>query len=112
MQLLRGILIVQIVAIYGYTAVVMGRDGIDFFTPFLTSIFAVNWSGQFNLDFMSYLILSALWVAWRHRFSTGGLVMAGLSGVLGFVVFAPYLLVQSLKVQSVKALVLGAHAED
>ena len=107
MQLLKGVLIILILGIYGYTAGVIGRDGLDFFTPFLTSIFAVNWSGQFNLDFMSYLILSALWVAWRHCFTTRGLVFAGLSAVLGFVFFAPYLLVQAMGVNTVRELVLG-----
>ncbi len=111
MQFLKGVLIVLIVGIYGYTGVVIARDGMDFFTPFLTNVFAVDWSGQFNLDFMSYLVLSALWVAWRHRFSTRGLVFAGFSAVLGFVFFAPYVLVQTMRVDDVRALVLGEQAE-
>ena len=111
MQVLRGFLIVLIVAIYGYTFAVVAQHGMDFFTPFLTNVFALNWSGQFNLDFASYLGLSALWVAWRHKCSARGLVLAGLSGVLGFVFFAPYLLVQSMRVQTVKDLILGAQVD-
>ena len=33
----------------------------------------MKWFGQFNLDFMGFLILSAIWVAWRNQFSAAGL---------------------------------------
>jgi hypothetical protein len=35
----------------------------------------MSWSGQFNLDFMTFLGLSAVWVAWRHQFTRGGVAL-------------------------------------
>ena len=111
MQFLRGVLIVMILVIYGYTAVVMGRDGFDFISPFLSNIRAVNWSGQFNLDFMCYLGMSAAWVAWRHRFSSAGLGMAALAAVFGFMFLAPYVVVAMTRAKgNVTMLVLGEQA--
>ena len=56
----------------------------------------MTWPGQFNLDFMTFLSLSALWFAWRHQFSPAGVVL----GVVGFfggrTVLAPYLVIASL----------------
>ena len=72
----------------------IANAGLDLITPFIGGIFAMGWSGQFNLDFMMYLILSALWVAWRHDFSSGGLVLAAIASVGDMLFFAAYLLVQ------------------
>jgi hypothetical protein len=33
---------------------------------------AMTWPGQFNFDFLCFLTLSGLWLAWRHHFSLGG----------------------------------------
>lgn len=111
MTLLKGVLIVLAIAIYGYTLVVIGRDGFGLIPVFFGNLFAVNWSGQFNLDFATYLILSALWVAWRHKFSGAGLMMAAIASVAGMAFFAPYLLVQMRRADSVGALLLGAQGK-
>ena len=111
MQFLRGVLIVLTPVIYVYTVFTVANDGLDFMTPYLTNVFSVTWSGQISLDFTCYLICSALWVAWRHKFSTGGLVMGVCASVLGFLFFAPYVLWQSLRCANVRALVLGAQTK-
>ena len=77
-----------------YTLIAITNDGFDLITPFVSDIFAMGWSGQFNLDFMMYLILSALWVAWRHDFSSAGIALAAIASVGGMLFFAAYLLVQ------------------
>ena len=40
---------------------------------------AMTWAGQFNMDFTCFLLLSGLWLAWRHAFSPSGIVL----GVVG-----------------------------
>lgn len=77
-----------------YTVAAIANDGFDLITPFISDILGVGWSGQFNLDFMMYLILSALWVAWRHDFSGAGIALAAIASVGGMLFFATYLLVQ------------------
>ncbi|MEM7546536.1 MAG: hypothetical protein AAF367_13445 [Pseudomonadota bacterium] len=42
-----------------------------------------NWRGQFNLDFLVYLILSGLWVAWRGGFSGQSIALGFMASVLG-----------------------------
>lgn len=106
MRVLKGVLAVMIAGIYGYTALAIVQGGIDFLTPFLTGILAFDWSGQFNLDFLFYLVLSGIWVGWRHGFSGNGIVLALLCG-FGMLYFAPYVLVQAMRAKDGRALVLG-----
>ena len=75
-----------------YTAVVIGSEGLNLFDVFLGNMQAWNWSGQFNLDFLMYLLLSGLWIAWRERFSLRGLILGALASVLGIVFFGPLLM--------------------
>ena len=42
-----------------------------------------TWPGQFNLDFTTFLMLSGLWVAWRHHFSASGLILGAIAVVGG-----------------------------
>jgi hypothetical protein len=57
----------------------------------------MDWQGQFNLDFLSFLSLSAIWVSWRHRFSAGGLLLGVVAFFGGMMFLAPYLIWASLK---------------
>ena len=54
---------------------------------------AMGWPGQFNLDFMFLHLPSALWVAWRHRFSIRGLLLGVLTISGGSGILTAYLLV-------------------
>lgn len=90
------------------TAVVIWNHGINLFPVFFGDIREMTWRGQFNVDFMGFLLLSGLWLMWRHEFSPLGVVL----GVIGFFGGAPfltaYLFVASFSVNGdVAALLLG-----
>ncbi|MCR9143157.1 MAG: hypothetical protein NXI24_12960 [bacterium] len=92
MTALRILLLTMTAGIVAYTGVAGVNHGWDLLSVFLGNLTALNWSGQFNFDFMCYLILSALWLAWRHEFTPGGIALAAAASVLGILLFAPYLL--------------------
>ena len=91
-----------------YTVFVGLEHGWNLFPLFFSDIFAMTWAGQFNLDFFGFLLLSGLWVSWRHQFSPAGLVL-GLIAVFGGIGFlAPYLIYASLQANDdPKVLFLG-----
>jgi hypothetical protein len=60
---------------------------------FFGDMAAMGWPGQFNLDFMFLLLLSAIWVAWRHKFSSAGLLLGVLAVFGGSLFLTAYLLV-------------------
>lgn len=90
--LLKVVLITQTITVGLLTVIAFKNEGTNLFSIFIANIQAMNWNGQFNLDFSSYLILSGLWIAWRSKFSTSSIIFAILSAILGIIVFAPYLL--------------------
>lgn len=69
MTAFRILLVVIFSSIAVYTAPVVLTYGINLFPVFFGDIAEMGWPGQFNLDFMGFLVLSALWTAWRNRFS-------------------------------------------
>ncbi len=80
-----------------YTVIVGNNHGWDLISVFFGDMKAMGWPGQFNLDFMGFLTLSALWVSWRHHFTPAGLAL-GLVALFGGISFlAPYLLIASFK---------------
>lgn len=108
MTAFRLLLIVLFAIIFVYTAIVISNHGFDLFTVFFGDMAAMAWPGQFNLDFMSMLTLSGLWIAWRHHFSPTGLVL-GLLAVFGGALFlSAYLFFASLSAKGdVRELLLG-----
>jgi len=93
----RGLLVALFVSLLVYTSVVINSHGWNLMSVFFGDMAKMEWSGQFNLDFMFMLSLSALWVAWRHRFSVEGLVLALLAFFGGASFLAVYLFVISLR---------------
>jgi hypothetical protein len=91
-----------------YTAVVIANHGMNLLPVFFGDIARMEWPGQFNLDFLGLLTLSALWLSWRHHFSAGGLLL-GLLGLFGGVpVLTAYLFGASIAAHGdVKVLLLG-----
>lgn len=84
-------------AIFTYTAIVLAREGWGLFSVFLGDIGKLAWPGQFNVDFTCMLALSALWVAWRHRFSSAGWAL-GVAAFFGGALFlSAYLLIASFR---------------
>lgn len=104
----RVFMIVIFVSLIAYTAVTISNHGWNLLPIFFGDMRAMTWPGQFNFDFMGFLLLSGLWVAWRHHFSAGGLAL-GLVAVFGGMMFLSiYLLIASIQVGGdVKALLLG-----
>jgi len=87
MRQLRLVLATILLVIVGYTIPVVVNHGLGLFPIFFGDIAEMGWPGQFNLDFLGFLTLSALWIAWRNNFSSKGLFL----GVLGFFLGAPFL---------------------
>lgn len=108
MNAFRALLVVLWLIIAGYTAIVISNHGIGLLGVFFGDMAAMGWPGQFNLDFMSLLTLSGLWVAWRHRFSGPGLALGALAFVGGVLFLAAYLLVVSFQARGdVNEVLLG-----
>ncbi len=97
MQAFRALLIVLWALIAGYTTIVISNHGMGLLSVFFGDMAAMGWPGQFNLDFMSLLTLSALWVAWRHHFSTAGLALGALALFGGGLFLTTYLFVVSIQ---------------
>jgi hypothetical protein len=97
MTAFRALITLLWLGLAGYTAVVVSRHGIGLLPVFFGDIATLAWPGQFNLDFLCFLILSALWTAWRHAFSATGLLLAvpALFGGAGFLL--PYLLILTFR---------------
>ena len=89
---LKGLLIFQTLGLLIYTIIAIQHDGGNFLARAIEFATSLTWMGQFALDFQCYLILSALWVAWRNKFSINSIVIAVVAMILGIIVFAPYLL--------------------
>ena len=92
MSCLRILVPALFLSIAAYTAIVVADHGINLVPAYFTDVFSLTWTGQFVADFTSYLVLSALWVAWRHEFSAAGIGLAALALVGGMLFFALYLL--------------------
>ncbi|WP_210472525.1 hypothetical protein [Vibrio crassostreae] len=111
MILFRIFLAILWLALSVYTAVVVSNYGMGLLPIFFGDILAMTWPGQFNLDFMFMLALSALWVGWRHQFSAGGLALVFLAFIGGASFLTVYLLVLSYQAEGdMKKVLLGSHA--
>jgi hypothetical protein len=108
MTLFRVYLVTVLVVLAGYTLAVGLEHGWNLLPIFFSNIAQMNWPGQFNMDFLTFLSLSGLWVAWRHRF-TAGAIGLGIIAVFGGMMFlAPYLLWASAQARGdVRILLLG-----
>ncbi|MBO6543610.1 MAG: hypothetical protein JJ939_02725 [Alphaproteobacteria bacterium] len=108
MTIFRLFLATLFTIIVVYTVFVGLEHGWNLFPLFFSDIFAMTWAGQFNLDFLGFLSLSALWVAWRHHFSAAGLGLSILAFTGGIPFLSVYLLYASLKADGdMKVVFLG-----
>lgn len=89
---LKALLLVQTIGLLIYTVIAIQNDGGNFLARALEFATSLTWMGQFALDFQCYLMLSALWIAWRDNFSIKSILIAVVAMILGIIVFAPYLL--------------------
>jgi len=108
MTLFRIFLGAYFIVLVAYTLIVGMNHGWDLGAVFFGDMMAVNWAGQFNLDFMGFLCLSALWVSWRHEYTPAGFALAVVAFFGGIVFLAAYLLYASGQANGdMKALLLG-----
>jgi hypothetical protein len=108
MNLFRALLVLMLIVLSAYTAIVIANHGINLLAVFFSDVAAMAWPGQFNLDFLGFLVLSSIWTAWRHQFSPAGLGLGVLAFFGGMMFLTIYLLIVSLRTKGdVRALVLG-----
>lgn len=74
-----------------YTIAVVGKWSVNLFPYFFGDIAKMGWPGQFNLDFMMMLFLSALWTGWRNQFDGLGIILAVVAFFGGAGFLLPYL---------------------
>jgi hypothetical protein len=95
MTFFRILLVLMLAALSACTALVIANHGWNLLPVFFGDMASMAWPGQFNFDFMGFLVLSALWTAWRHHFSPLGL-MLGVFALFGGMMFLTiYLLIVS-----------------
>ncbi len=108
MTLLRLYALIFLVVLTVYTGIVIANHGANLIPIFFNDMAAMAWPGQFNLDFMGFLILSALWVGWRHEYSLTGWLLTPLALFGGMMFLTIYLLITSFRVNGdLKALLIG-----
>lgn len=108
MPAFRALLLIGWLILVSYTAVVIAAHGMNLLPVFFGDIGRAAWPGQFNLDFLCLLVLSATWTAWRNAFSVTGILLslAALFGGAGFLL--PYLLFLSFRTRGdLPTLLLG-----
>ncbi len=108
MTAFRIFLLILFTGLLGYTGLVIAKHGWGLLNVFFGDMAMMNWSGQFNLDFMFMLTLSALWVAWRHHFSSTGLLRSVLALFGGSLFLTTYLFILSWQTNGdMKQILLG-----
>ena len=93
MSALKAFLVIFWLVLAVYTGIVIADHGANLFPQFFGDMMAVDWAGQFNLDFVGFLVLSASWTAWRHEFSGAGLGLAVVAFFGGMGYLCIYLMV-------------------
>ncbi|MAA86837.1 MAG: hypothetical protein CME39_04165 [Haliea sp.] len=108
MKTFRLLLIVILISLSGYTAVVVASHGLNLLPVFFGDMAKMAWPGQFNFDFMCFLLLSATWVMWRNEFSPLGIVLGILAFFGGALFLSIYLLVLTFQdSQSIQRILIG-----
>jgi hypothetical protein len=104
------LLLLQLAFIIVFSLTAFLKQGPNLFQFFIDNIEAMNWSGQFNVDFICYLMLSGFWIMWRSKFSIGSVILGFSAMILGILFFSPYLIYLLKKSDgNLKLLFLGEH---
>lgn len=112
MTAFRSFLAVIFFALLIYTGVTIFNHGLNLLPVFFGDMKAMAWPGQFNFDFLCFLALSALWTAWRDKFSTKGMALGVLAFFGGMLFLSAYLLILTAKTKGeIRHVILGAQAE-
>ena len=110
MTAFRLYLAALLAVLVAYTLAVMATHGANLLPVFFGDIARLAWPGQFNLDFMMMLSLSALWTAWRGGFTPSALGLAILAFLGGALFLTIYLLVLNVRTGGdARRMMLGVH---
>jgi hypothetical protein len=108
MKAFRFFLVAVFVTVLVYTFIVGSKHGWSIFSLFFGDIMAMNWAGQFNLDFSFFLIFVGVWVAWRNMFNATGIALGLFTLVGGIPFVSAYLFILSLKANvGIKEILIG-----
>jgi len=107
MTAFRAYLVVVLACLAGYAVIVGSHHGWNILPLFFAEIARMAWPGQFDFDFMTFLSLAGIWVAWRHQFSAVGIGLGIVTFFWGMMFFAAYLLWASIQSADPRALLLG-----
>lgn len=109
MNAFRSLLCLLLVIVVSYTIPVVAEHGLlTLFPTFFGDIATMGWPGQFNLDFLGFLVLSAIWTAWRNGFSGLGIALAPVAFFGGIPFLTAYLLILTFRCDGdVKVMLLG-----
>lgn len=108
MKVFRIFLVAVFVTVVSYTIIVGVNHGWNLFPIFFGDIAAMNWAGQFNLDFTFFLIFTGLWIAWRNKFSGLGIALGLFTLVGGIPFVSAYIFILSLKENTgIKEILIG-----
>lgn len=99
--------------IVAYSSVTIMNHGLNLFPDWFRDIAAMGWPGQFDVDFMTFLMLSALWVSWRSRFRPAALALGVVAFLGGMLFLSTYLLILTSRPgATIQAILLGDHAKE
>jgi len=113
MKCLRLFLLLSTVAIYLLTIIAVKNYGFNWPAVALNDILSLNWRAQFDIDFIVYLVIFAIWVVWREGGATKAYLLGALSIFLGGMFGFPYIIYASYIARgNPKALLLGVHSKD
>ena len=109
MTAFRILLVILLIAVVTYTIPVVIEEGLSSLLPtFFRDILTMTWPGQFNFDFLGFLILSTTWTAWRNQFSAPGLGLALVALFGGIPFLTTYLLYLSYQTNGdIRVMLLG-----
>jgi len=107
MKAFRFFLVAVFATVLVYTIMVGNNHGWNLFPLFFGDIAAMNWAGQFNLDFSFFLLFTGLWIAWRNKFNPLGLGLGLFTLVGGIPFVSTYLFILSYKTNSIKEILTG-----
>ena len=114
MLIFRTLLVVLWIAVLVVTVQAIGSQGLNaagdiFFADLISS----TWHAQFAADFTGHLLLIAIWVAWRHKFSITGVIFSILCVLGGGLFSFMYIFVTGIQAKAdMKKLLLGAHYKE
>lgn len=111
MPLFLTLLTAMTVGILAYTGVTVAGHGVTLVPAFFGPMAEMTWQGQFNVDFLMFLVLSGLWTAWRNGMTVGGVALGVVAACFGIMFLAPYLLYLIVASgRDLQRVLMGVHA--